>query len=325
MIGVTLLVGASACKENEKFYANVQKSDVFVQKYDTDKYDFLWVMDNSPTMGPKRAYVRDNIAGFLEILNSRKAIDFNMAFTDTDMFNTEGHLIESPTGQRVVSSTTSSNIPGEIAAIINSYNQSSVTSFWEQGLESAFQAVAQHGTEFSRKKVPLAVIFLTDGPDYSCKDNCLGVEPENNPDWIPYEFSRYTEFFSHLKAVENSDIYIFPLVGLNVNDCSMEGTGDQYINLAQFIGGLSVSGSLCSQHLSESFNTIAQLIADRGNKFPLSYKASGVGIQLYIDQQPVEFSPENYIYDEESNSIIFKGVAPKNGQIIEVSYQQATN
>lgn len=319
---VTLVT--TQCRQDDGFYSNVLRSDVFFQTYLDHKYDFLWVFDNSGSMQSRRDFVKDNMQTFLNILNSRKAIDFQMAVVTTDLFNDNGALVQSPGGMKVVKSAESANPVADMASIINNISDSP-TSFWEQGLENAYQAIFQHRAEFSREGVPLVVIFLTDEEDWSCKDDCIGVEPENNPDWKAWPMSRYIDFFKNVKKAENTDIHVFPIVGVDAELCDVASLGTRYMQLEAALTDISVSGSICNSDLRTSYENIAHTIADRGVRFLLSSKSSDRGINVFVNGELVPYSAENYVFEQESNSIIFTGAIPKNGAIVEVTYAQQVN
>lgn len=323
--GIALMV-LTHCKSEEGFYTNVLRSDVYTQLYAVHDYDFLWVFDNSGSMASRRAYVRDNMQNFINILNGRKAVNFQMAVTDTDFFTHAGNLVAGTGGITVVKSATSSNPVLEMAGIINNVTDS-MTSFWEQGLESAYQAVAVHKSEFSRPGVPLVVIILSDENDFSCKDNCFGVEPENNPNWVPWDVSRYIDYFKNVKASENSHAEIFPIVGMGSGSCTVASYGARYEQVMNGVGGYGISGSICASELPAAYANIAKVLADRGIRFPLSSAASGSGITVFVNSIVVPYSADNgWIYEAETNSIVFTGNAvPTNGATIEVTYNQATN
>lgn len=326
LVGVLLLT--ANCRETSTFYANTLRSDVFVQTYDENRYDFLWVFDNSGSMKERRDFVKDNLQGFLNILNSRKAIDYQMAITTTDNFTDHGNLIQSPGGLKIIKSS-SANPVADFAAVINNV-QDSLTSFWEQGLESSYQAVYNHGSEFSRNGVPLVIVYLTDSQDWSCKDDCYGVEPENNTNWKPWPIERYITYFKNVKLAENSDVFMFPITGLNTEDCAVEFAGDRYVTLVEALKGNNLkypgkAASICNSVLKESYEGIARAIADRANKFKLANPASGMGINVFVDGTLIPFSPENYIFEKETNSIVFTGAAPKKDSIIEITYAQLSN
>lgn len=323
LIGTVAVLGLVGCAANDAFYAASSRSDVFVQEYDDTRFDFLWVLDNSGSMAPRREFVKDNMQGFLNILNSRKAVDFQMAVTTTDMFTHAGALVEGPGGLKVVKSATSADPVADFASIVDAVSDSA-TSFWEQGLESAYQSVSLYSNQFSRSGVPLIIIFVTDEDDYSCQDHCWGSQPETNPDDVEYATSRYIDYFKGFKASQNSTTYVFPIVGLDTSSCVVSSLGSRYEEVQVGVGGLSRSGSICNAELRDSYESIAQIISDRGMVFPLSAAASGNGIVVSVDGVLIPFSPENYVYDSEENAIVFTGVIPRSGAIIEVSYLQGT-
>ena len=326
--GLTLIGSAFlalvGCREDAIFYSNLTRSDVYIQQYSDTKYDFLWVLDNSASMLSRRQFVRDNIQNFLNILNSRKAVDFQMAVTTTDMFAQAGDLITAPGGLRVVKST-STNVSADFASLVNAVVDTPLTSFLEQGLESAYQAIQLHGSEFSRSGVPLIIIFVSDEDDYSCQSHCWGPEPENNPDDVVYATSRYMDYFRSVKEVQSSHTYVFPIVGTTTGACSVDSLGARYQAVQEDLGGLGTTGSICNSDMQASYESIARVIGDRGMVFQLTEQSGLSGMNVYVDGVLIPFAPENYIFDQASNSIIFTGVIPRNGSVIQVSYSQKLN
>lgn len=321
MIVVTL--GISRCKTGESFYTNVLRSDVFVQQYESRKYDFLWLMDNSGSMASRRAYVRDNLQRFVNVLNSRKAVDYQMAVTTLDMFTTAGNLITNTSGLDVVKSASSANPVADMASVINNI-QDTPTSFWEQGLESAYQAIYNHKARFARTGVPLAVIFLTDAQDYSCMDQCWGVEPENNASWVPFPIQRYIDYFQNVKASENTETLLFGIEATTDSNCALESVSARYQSVVDAQGGVSHTGSLCMDKIQRSFDGIARTLADRGVKFTLTTPASVDGINVFVDGRSIAYSEDNgWIFEAADNAVIFTGSAiPPNGSVVEVTYSQ---
>lgn len=328
---LSLLLANTHCNSGNRLYSNVLRSDVFVQTYAENKYDFLFVFDTSGSFKPRRDYVKNNMSQFLGILNSRKAVDYQIAITTVDMFGginppladshgVRGNLVASDSGLKVVKST-SANPAADFDAIMANIVESN-TSFWEQGLEAAYQTVLKHGSEFSRPGVPLVIIFMSDSDDWSCKDQCWGEQPETNTHWVAYPMSRYKDYFQTFKSNENSELFVFPIVGLSNSLCDVEFPGSRYMELQASLGGASVSGSVCDSELSNSFNGVAQILADRGAVFKLNSLATGSGISVAVDQQLVPFAPENYVYDSSINAIVFTGMFPRKGSVIEVIYSE---
>ncbi len=310
-----------SCRQTEEFYSNVMRSDVYTQQYSSQKVDFLWVLDNSGSMEPRRRFVRDNLQEFVNLLGNRKAADYQMAFVTTDMFHDNGNLVPSPGGLKVVKSMQSLDPVGEASSIINNVTDSP-SSFWEQGLESAYQGLAKHRAEFSRVGVPLIIVFLTDEDDYSCQSNCSGVEPEHNSLWTAFSQARYIDYFRNVKKSENTDVHLFPIVITDTSTCSYATVGTRYMKVAQAIGGLSHSASVCDSTISESFKGVAKVIADRAARFKLSFKSKGNGLNVYVDNQLVPYSPDNYTFDEANNEVVFTGAVPAQGSIIYFRYDE---
>jgi hypothetical protein len=328
LVALTLVLTVG-CAQKDGFYSNTLRSDVFVQLYDIHKYDFLWVVDNSGSMTDKRNYVRDNMQNFITIMNSRKAVDYQMAVTTSDYFTTAGNLVQSTGGLKVVKSATSTNPAGDFASILNQVTDTG-TSFWEQGMVAMWKAINTQGSQFIRSGVPLVVIIISDDDDWSCKQmangspSCFGIQPEDNPNVILYDTSFFGNFLTQLKAPENVDTTLFAINGKTDSTCSVERVGSRYSNLVNQVGGLSSQGGICLDVLPQTLNNIAQTIADRGIRFPLSNQSNGQNITVYVNGNVISYSQDNgYYYDAATNSIIFTGDAiPTNGDLVQVTYSQ---
>ncbi|MCB0405346.1 MAG: hypothetical protein KDD51_11220 [Bdellovibrionales bacterium] len=325
LVSVALcLLMTARCSQDTRFTSNVLKSDVFTQLSANSQYDFLWVLDNSNSMIPVRTQVVDNLNIFLQILNSRKAIDYRMAATTTDYISHAGALVSNTNGLRVVTSGSVDPI-GDFASIVNNV-QNTATSFWEQGLESAYKAVQNQGSLFMRTGVPLIVIFLTDEDDYSCQANCFGEEPETNPNDVVYPTSRYINFFKDGLAAGGTSVMMFPIVGdPETSSCTPYSYGLRYMEVQTALES-GQSGSICPAEVMESYNNIARVIADLGVRFPLSNQASGSNIAVYVDNVEIPYSEDDgYVYEASTNSIVFTGNSiPQNGQTIEILYTEQT-
>lgn len=291
-----------------------------VQLYDEHKYDFLWCLDSSGSMAPRREFIRDNMQKFVSIMNTRKAVDYQMSVVTTDVFNDKGALIASTGGKNVVKSSDADPLT-DFAAIIDNI-QGSKTDFWEQCLESVYQALYQHRDEFSRKGVPLNVIIVSDEDDWSCKDDCWGSQPEINDHWKPWPIDRYTKYFSSVKAIENTDLNIFPIVGLSQNDCTVPSLGARYTAVTDAVGGLSKAGSICNSKFQESYEAIAKVIADRGIRFPLDRPSNGKGINVFVDRELVPYGDDGWVYEPETNSVVFMSRIPDKNSIVEITYNE---
>lgn len=334
---LTLSLALNACSGDvHSFYSSIRRSDVFTQQYNVSKYDFLWVMDNSASMADRRQAIRDNMQTFVTTMTKRKAIDYQMAITLTDGYlngdgvNHGGALV-SASGTSVVKST-SANPIGDFASLVNSIADTN-SSFWEQGLEAALQAVTKNGTTFMRPGVPLVVIFLTDENDYSCKNGCTTSwcsgptncePPELHYDaWTEYSVDRYVSYFNAIRQGSTSEILVFPIVGAT-GQCVGMVRGQRYLDFQSGMG-TGIVGSICPDDLLASYNAIAQTISDRATRFELTKTPAASGMTVYVDGKVVQASEDNgYMYDKAKNAIFFSGDAiPNNGAKIEVSYNIA--
>lgn len=316
-----MTLAVTGCKEGASFYTNSLRSQIFVQPNTDSQYDFLWVLDNSGSMKPRRDYIKDNLDSFLEVLNSRKAIDYQMAVVTTDAMQDSGSLVTAPSGIQVVKSSQSANPIADFAEIVNAISDSN-TSFWEQGLENSYQATLKYSQRFSRAGVPLIVIYLTDEQDFSCKEQCWGSEPENNENWIPFSPDRYIDFFKSFKTSEESEVVMFPIVGVDPERCGVPSLGTRYIDVMTGVGSYGTAGSICDVDLEESYNNIARVIADRGNVFYLNAKAVKRSLRVFVDNVLQDPEIANYTLDESLNAVVFNGKLPPAGSVIEVVFEE---
>jgi len=309
------------CKESALFYTTSWQRAVFTQTKAESSFDFLWVLDNSGSMKPRRDYLRDNLANFLDTLNSRKAINYQMAVVTTDAFRDNGALIKSSSGIEVVRSATSNNPAADFSEVVNSITDST-TSFWEQGLENSLQAVQKNGSKFSRPGVPLVIVYLTDEEDFSCQSQCWGVEPERNTGWTGFGVQRYSDFFKQYKSGEGSEVILFPIVGVNQERCPVPSVGARYAEVSGSLGNYGKEGSICDSDLAESYNNIAKIIADRGSVFKLPQPADPESILVYVDKKLEDPAKGNVVFDVSQNAIIFQNKLPAEGSVIEVLFDE---
>ena len=312
----------SGCKEGASFYTNSLMSESFIQPKAESSYDFLWVLDNSGSMKPRRDYLRNNLDSFLETLNSRKAINYQMAVVTTDAFHDNGTLVKSPGGIEVVKSTVSTTPTSDFSDLVNSIVDTP-TSFWEQGLENSYQAIVKNASKFSRQGVPLVVVYLTDENDYSCESSCWGAEPENNTTWKEFDINRYLDFFKLYKKNEGTEVVMFPIVGVDQEKCAVASLGAKYISVADSLGSFGKTGSICNSELADSYNNIAKIIADRGNVFRLSTQAVPSSVQVFVNDVPQDPAMANYTFDAIQNAVVFNGKLPAVGSEIQVLFEEA--
>lgn len=97
------------------------------------------------------------------------------------------------------------------------------------------------------------------------------------------------------------------------------------MKVAEMVGGLSKSSSICDSTINQSYKNVAKVIADRAARFKLSFKSDGKGLQVYVNDELVPYHPDNYEFDEENNEVVFTGAVPTQGSIIYFRYDEKFN
>ena len=319
-------IGGGGDKGGDGGYFDGYIFDKFTQSGYTNSYDFLWVIDNSGSMSNIHDVLRQNLTAFVDVLESRRALDWQMAVTNSDAYSSAGALIADASGNKVVRKGM-----GNFAAIwagIISNIVGTATSGFEEGLESGWQALDRYSSDFSRRGIPLVVTYVSDEQDYSCESNChnFAVQPENYPDVVYYPVDRYSTQFNNYKAQTGSEVIVNPivhLVDLGVpGACDDVGTrGTRYMLLEEAMGNGSKQ-SICPDSLLQSINNVAQVTADRGVCFHLSHPIGSMeGFYVKVDGVDVAASSSDG-YALEGPNVCFNGNAiPINGQKIEIRYR----
>jgi|GEM_PF-1199522 len=303
--------------------------DSFLQDQFTERYDFLWVVDNSGSMSNIRAQMSQILTDFSTVLESRRSLDWQMAVTITDHHAFGGNLIASSTGVRVVKRDTV-NASLEWASVIQRIVNTGFSG-WEQGLESAHASIANYANEFSRINTPLVVVYLSDEQDFSCQENCNNFSglPENQTGWTAFPTSRYVDQFAQHKMQNNGNVIVYPIVhllplgGANPCDDNYGTQGGRYMAVQEGVA-TGQSLSLCSPELAASFNTVAQLTANLGICFTLTRTLlSQMGMEVRVDGALVpNSSQQGYVYESALNHVCFNGsYVPDNGSTVSVKYQ----
>lgn len=70
---------------SESFYSNTKRFDTYEQVTAADKMDFLWVIDNSPTMAGKIDFVLTNVSALMTEIVSKKDLDWTASIITTDL------------------------------------------------------------------------------------------------------------------------------------------------------------------------------------------------------------------------------------------------
>jgi len=218
------------------------------------KHNFLWVVDNSGSSQSLRKITAESFEEFNRLLKQEGSIEFKSGVTTTDFFSHQGKLV-SFDGHTIVDSQAPTAVKdfGNLLSAV----QDTMTSFWEQGLESSLAALEGEGNLLLEKGVPLSVIYITDENDYSCKDECFGVEPEHNETWVPHSMERYTAYFRRLAQTEYIPVSIYPMVATEDSPCTLASLGARYQDLQKALGN-GFTASVCPSLLKENILKVAR-------------------------------------------------------------------
>jgi len=222
---------------------------------ETKKINVLWVIDNGDSMADQRQLIKDNIGAFLSTL---KGMQYRMAVTTTDYISQAGALVQNSKGLTSVTSE-NDNPSGDFSSLVDAV-QLSPTSFWEQGLASAFAAVKNNVDMFQQTNVPLMIIVVSDDDDWSCKANCFGIEPENNATYTPEPVVTYIEYFRSLKKSRGVEVSVFPLVGYIETACIVGHRGTRYLEVQESVGN-GIRGAICKDSFAKDLLSVATQIA----------------------------------------------------------------
>ena len=316
------------------------------------KLDLLMVIDNSGSMTEEIQSVKEQLGAFTERLQSRRAVDYQMAYTTTNFVlqtrpgneKLQASTQSSTNGRRVVMSATDSDPVGIARDIIQSIpvhrDWSPVYySGWEMGILAAKDTIETTGSVFMRDRTDLAVITVSDEDDHSdirclnpndsdCRANA-GMDYVCSPDGGTCPYMDLGQAKSFFQGLGRSVLYR-PLVGLPTASCTtVFSVGNRYIGLAQLLGfeAMNVCTDTNPTALGLNLLSIADSISARGICFPLTQKATGNAIEVSISTglavpQIVPEGPDGYRFDAATNAICFPGSVIFDGSSsVVVSYQ----
>lgn len=278
------------------------------------KADFLWVVDNSGSMGQEQSAVSTNAENFFDRM-VQTGLDFRIGIITTD----------------------SSALKGGDFTNDKSTFQSSVTGLGGSGTESgiyfAEQTLLGGGSlataGYPRTDSTLTVIMLSDeGDHYACYTG--GSRVSGSP---PCTGGTAFDFADNVFLDNN--VAVYSIIGLNASGqagtCSSGVSGgpsagnsnnadSSYYNLAATTGGSS--SSICNTDYSPVLEAIAAQTAGKASEYVLQHSPVSSSIAITIDGASVPRSAASgFSYDAAGNSIVFAGsYLPAAGTSIQVSY-----
>jgi len=301
-IGI-LCLGVTACRESMRFSTIPDAKDLrelrteeFIQTQ-SGKYDLLWVVDNSGSMGDEQTTLKNEFNDFVSTLNQRQAINYQMAVTTTDMTNggTQGQLVLN----KVISSQMT-NPESEFASVINAIGISG--SGDERGLAASLVELSKTNSSLRRPGVPFVLIYVSDENDGSA----LGTE---------------NQILSRLQNLR-SPVFVFSIVSPQDN-CNLSNNvyGERYVSLAQGLADRGKVLNICPSDLASSFQEVASSLSEASYIFSLKQIPADGAVSVYINGIRLQDSSDRYYYDPSRNAIVFRrGFEPSLNERITVKY-----
>jgi len=263
--------------------------------------DIIWVIDDSGSMSIFQSMLAQQMTDFMDqflLVNP----DFHMGFITTSDYTWQGSWpgwIDNNHSDPV----------GWSASTINGIGI--YGSGMERGVEMAYEAlqapsVAGPGSTFYREHANLAIIYLSDEPDFSTGS------------WI-----NYTWFFDNIKpSVENVKMYgVIADYPAGCDYITANGItrhlnpGYGYYEIINYYNGSWYS--ICAPDWGIQLKDLAEQVSNTST-FQLSETdIIEESIEVYVNGQLTEA----WIFDDSTNSVIFnEGSTPREGQTIEITY-----
>ncbi|MDP2307260.1 MAG: hypothetical protein Q8P18_14635 [Pseudomonadota bacterium] len=279
-------------------------SDRFIQE--AAPVDVLWVIDNSGSMAQEQTRVANAIASFFTWFTTLN-LDYHMGVITTDVVNPiySGRLVGTPAYIDGGTANAELELAEAIAVGTEDMGDESGLAAVELALSEPVMSVENAG--FLRPGAHLAVIFLSDEPEFSAADS-----------------AHYISFLQTLKA-DPTDILVSAIVGDLTTGCSNvcdEGPqdaqpGDKYLEVVSAFSG--VFGSICTCDLAPTLDQIGMETTRYIRSFQLSdVPTDPAEIAVYVNGE----ATTEWIWVSPTNEIVFT-TPPINGSEVIVRYPTA--
>ena len=265
-----------------------QQTDQFTGTGSGGQADFLFVIDNSGSMGNEQEALSQAAAEFINVITS-SGLDFQIGTITTDSQTLQGQGYTNDTNQFAADASPGTGGSGTESGVY----------FAERSLLSTALGDAEDGSSTSagypRAGASLSVVIMSDEPD---------------------QYSRYA---SSTFDVQNN---LFVDRSYPVYAIINEGSPGDYDDLALATGGSTASIADTSQ-FPPIMNEIARNAGGAASLFQLTEEPISSTIVVEVDGTRVQADGmDGWQYVAGSNSIVFRGSAvPASGAVIDVTYQ----
>lgn len=305
-----------------------EQVDEFIQTSGRD-VDILFVIDNSGSMSEEQENLRRNFSNFVSAAD-RFNNNYQIGVVTTDMVDEgeSGRLQGNPRIMR-----RAGNIANQFS---DAADVGSGGSADEKGLEAAQRALSNplsfdtgvncggdadcvapdtcvegvcggHNRGFVRDTAALEVIFVSDEDDSS-----------------PGTLNFYVDFLKNIKGFRNDSLFhAHSIVGAEngrASGCSSDDgdavAGRRYVEVSSRTNGEVFS--ICDDNFGPRLQVLGQRAFDLAIQFFLTRPALRDTIEVSVDGAP----SNGWVYDEDSNSIVFEnGDPPAAGATVRVEYE----
>jgi len=321
VIAALALFALASCQSDE--FVQQAHTEFFVQDYNPEYLDILWVVDDRSPM----YFVRDRLVSearkfFLRLDGS--ATSYRMAFANVDMRFSPGQLKPDP---NPVILTKNSGTAGQRADYFGSILSSLInlnTDSDGRGFESALAVL--RGPFQPRAGVPLVVVFISDHDDHStvpAGQTAVGY---------------YAGELLGLKGDRLLRVYSVNYEGLASGEVIDAGTRcatrysadidvgasfqDRYFGLARYFNA-DLGADVGTADLCEDFSAQIDLRGLRQNELPRTFRLESIPdpktLVVGVTRDGQSVPAPGWTYDVASNEIVFE-TAPPEGTTIQISY-----
>lgn len=313
LITVTVLLSSCA---NEDGLSKVARSELFVQDYNPENLDILWVVDDRSPLNKIRTQLTSQASQFFTRLDQTPR-NYRMAITNVN----NGSLL--PASSPVIITPNVGTLTERTQFFSNLIYQTInlATAAWNRGFASAYYALTQDF--IPRANVPLVLVFVSDTDDYSPTPGAV--------DSVNF----YSQQFINMKGgdpklVRGYSINYRPLAaGETINtsnrctthfydaDIDQPGFKNSYYRMAQALGG--DKGDLCASWAG-SIDLSGLRLQTLATEFTLAGNpASASAIIVAVTDANGNSLTIPWIYVPETRKIVFQ-TAPPEGAKIQVNY-----
>lgn len=318
VVGFVALVTVMGCAGEDKVI-NQQTSGHFLQEFNPEFVDVLWVLDDRSTLYPVKNHLVTEAQKFFSKLESVRR-SYRMAFITSDMQFAKGAL--KPKGNPIVLERHIGDTNSYVSffgSIINQLFINLGTGAEPKGFEAAEIALTQNF--IPRKGIPLVLIFVSDSEDLSdsktagksavdyYSERFLSLK-ENDPKFLRVYSFNYTETGDRCTgSVYNADIDKKKPDGTS----AYEGKA---FKLTQKLGG--ETGDICG-NFADKISLEGLRLKVLPNRFKLDKQAKPESISVSLLLANGDVVSVAFHYEAASNEIVFDQTPPE-GATIQVSY-----